>query len=131
MILASDGGSIMNVKSYVVVAVAAALAGCGQTAQKETAPSASAYTLTQADVKVVETGVRSSLKDLASAKLDRMKATRRPDGVINVCGYVGAFPFMGVLTVSPKSSFAVTGVGSDEGKAALTMNFCRKAGIEI
>jgi len=131
MILASDGGSIMNVKSYVVAALAAALAGCTQTAQKETAPSAAAYTLTPADAKVVETGVRSSLKDMASAKLGRMKATRRADGVINVCGYVGAFPFMGILTGSPKASFAVTGIGNDEGKAALTVNFCRKAGIAL
>ncbi|GMB81424.1 hypothetical protein NN6n1_22070 [Shinella zoogloeoides] len=121
----------MNVKSCVVVALAAALAGCAQTTHKETSPSAAAYTLTPADAKVVETGVRSSLKELASARLDRMKATRRADGVINVCGYVGTFPFMGVLTVSPKSSFAVTGVGSDEGKAALTVNFCRQAGIDI
>ena len=121
----------MNVKSCIVVAFAAALSGCSQTATKDVTPSTPAYALTQTDTETVQAGVRASLKDPASATFGPMSATQRADGVITVCGYVGTAPFMGVLTLAPKPVFDVTGVGSDDEKAALTTTFCQKAGIVL
>ena len=66
-----------------------------------------------------------------SAEKKAAKQAQRADGVITVCGYVGTAPFMGVLTLAPKPVFDVTGVGSDDEKAALTTTFCQKAGIVL
>lgn len=121
----------MHMKSCIVAAFTVALSSCAQTAKKDMPPLMSAYVLTQTDTEIVEAGIRASLKDPAAAAFGPIKAVQRADGVINVCGYVGTAPFMGVLTRTPTPSFDVTGIGNDEAKAALTTTFCRKAGIDI
>lgn len=123
----------MHIKSYAVLTLAVFLSGCGQTvsgsAEKDAPPAA--YSLTENDIKTVEASIRSNLKNSNSATIGQVTATRRTDGVITVCGYVGTTPFMGQLVRSLKPSFYLAGVGNDKTNAAATMTFCRKAGIDI
>lgn len=104
-------------------------------------PSIAAYTLTQSDTKVVEQGVRNSLKDPASAMFGHMKAAKRTDGLITVCGsvnarnsfggYVGMEPFMGLLTLSPVHYFGVTSMGGRQSATEATRILCQRAGVNI
>lgn len=129
-----------------VVLMSIALSSCAQTvvdnSTRDIPPPSAPYAITAEDVTAIEAGVRSGLKDPASATFGpSMKAMLRTDGMVTVCGYVnaknsyggyvGMQPFMGLLTIKPVRYFGMTGMGGTDTDTTVIVLMCRKAGIEI
>lgn len=136
-------GDIM--RKWVLVACAM-LAGC-TAAQQSPAPLEKSTTyraLSAGDVKIVQDGVRKSLKDPGSATFGPMTAAQEGKdhswvcGVVNAKnsfgGYTGNRPFMGMLVhmgVGGKgvSMFQVTSMGGTEAETYATMEMCSRYGV--
>lgn len=73
--------------AVVLAALAMALAGCGQTAG---IGQHKPITLSAAQRAIVESGIRSRLKDPDSAKFGEMVAGTDASGATRVCGWVNA-----------------------------------------
>lgn len=98
-------------------------------------------TLTSAQIAMVQAGVRSSLKDPASARFDRVqlwKAGQKDATHIAVCGYVNAKnsfggytgdkPFVGVMD---GRIFVVAGMGGSDLDSLSVLAVCRKDGLPL
>ena len=129
-------------KRSLVLAVGLGLSGCAvPPPQGPQIERGVPFTLTADHFPTIEAGVRSSLKDPASAMFGpQMGAARMADGDIIVCGtvnaknsyggYTGAKPFAGVLSETP-AHFAVAGMGGTDTETYAVTEFCNRSGVGI
>lgn len=97
------------------------------------------HTLTAAQRKEVEIGVRRSLKDPDSARFGRFVATTDDKGKVHVCGYVNAKNsyggytgeklFHGVFPTDNKGAFAAVGIGGGDNESIVTSVMCKTYGM--
>lgn len=130
-------------KRIALCSLLLALYGC-QTSLGEKPPSTPA-TLSAEQVKIVEDGIRSSLKDPNSAVFGSMKAAQSDKaGIMHVCGTVnaknsfggfsGQKPYIGVLgslTTEGKTIgvFNVISHGNTSSDAEVVMSMCKHYGV--
>lgn len=124
------------------------LGGCASTGvatPKATSVARSPYSLSADAIKVVEAGVRKSLKDPNSAIFGSMVAAKNAaEPGVYVCGYVNAKnsfggytgdqPFMGLLAVDAEKGpfyFGVTGMGGADTATTAVLTVCREYGVAI
>lgn len=96
--------------------------------------------LSKAQVKAVEDGVKRKLRDPDSARFGRYAAAKRSDGVIVVCGwvnskngyggYAGFGPYYGVLLDKPLGYEAKIVANGELGIIGVT-RYCREDGVLI
>jgi hypothetical protein len=89
-------------------------------------------TLTDANRKAIETGVRAALGNPANATFRTMIATKGSDGVVTACGYVntgsGDKPYIGTLA---DAGFTMTGKGGTAEETIATQTACSNKGVHI
>jgi hypothetical protein len=129
----------MKFISLAAVAAALTLTACVEPTAPEAPEIRTPVSLSQAQKRQIEQGVRDVLKDPASAQFGAMAASRNEEDVITACGYVnarnsfggysGMKPFMGVITSG--GGFTVAGIGSSDLDSRATINVCRKFGVAI
>jgi hypothetical protein len=124
--------------------VSLALAGCASAEKIVThVEVAKPLTLTARQVASVRVGVGKSLKnhDLEVVSVGRIIAGRISTGVV-VCGYVSSkrasgeplaeAPFHGVfMGLDNASGFVVTGLGGTAEDNAVTLDDCRRSGLDL
>jgi len=100
------------------------------------------FSLTEKHTRLVEDGVKLTLKDPNSAMFRGFKASISDKGVVTVCGFVNAknsfggytgyYPFLGVLIGEPNFSGFVGSVSSGEDSdARATITVCERSGIYL
>lgn len=116
------------------------LAGCTSTSPPPTKPAAysprygtnTPLTLTDADRAAVEAGTRAALANPPGASFRTMAATRAPDGVVTVCGYVntgsGDKPYVGTLS---GGAYTMTGHGASDAEIVSVQAACAQKGAHI
>lgn len=130
-------------KSVLVVCLL--IAGC--TTPQTTSPPVKATTyrpLSAEDVKIVQDGVRQSLKDPLSATFGPMTAAQEGKdnswvcGVVNAKnsfgGYTGDKPYMGMLVhmdtgAKKLQMFRVTSMGGTDSATLATIEMCKRYGV--
>lgn len=134
----------MRIASAVILT--SLLAGCASVGVDPAASvPRSPYPLSAAATKVIQDGVRKSLKDPNSAMFGTMVAAKGAgDAGVYVCGYVNAknsfggytgdTPFMGLLAVDDKKgpfAFGLTGMGGTDTETAVIYQMCREYGVPV
>lgn len=135
---------------FAIAAMSIGLAGCAAgppvNAVSSVPPSpppaemVEPITLTPAQRKAVQTGLKTRLKDPDSARFGEFKAGRDGKGEITVCGYVnaknsyggytGQKPFLGVLSQG-SNHFVVAGIGGTDIETLSVQQVCARAGLTI
>ena len=134
------------VRSALLAVVAVGLAGCASASPPAPAaapaatkePPGTPTTLTPQQVKIIQDGVRASLKDPDSAKFSgAILAAKRLNGDIDACGtvnaknsyggYVGAGPFFAKFR-DGKVVDSATASGTD---AKFLIQICRESGVPL
>lgn len=126
------------------IVVAALLSGCASGAAVETQATVKPFQMTAADREAVETAVKSSLKDPASAQFGDMRAVysaTRPR-TVTICGavnarnsyggFAGAKPFLataGIGSGDRLTAVGVVGIGGDQDRTAALQIMCRREGL--
>lgn len=109
------------------------LLGCATT-REPTSP----YTLSNADISAVGTGIHTALKDLDSPRFRGFRAASSADGKIYVCGWIsskddyGGYtaeqPFVGTLFAG---QFVLDRFAKDQATASTIFSECQKRGAGI
>ena len=96
--------------------------------------------LSKAQIKAVEDGVKRKLRDPESARFGRYAAAKQSDGSIVVCGwvnskngyggYAGFGPYYGVLFDKPLGYEAKTVANGELGITGVT-RYCREDGVQL
>lgn len=125
---------------FAVAACAAVLAGCNHTAPR-TAETFTPYTLSRAENAVIDSALRSALKDPASAIFGARYAASSSAGGVYVCGYINAKnsfggytgdrPFSGVLGPKPATVFFVSGISNTDAQIFAKRDVCSGYGITL
>lgn len=100
----------MGLKAALILGFLFVQAGCtGQSNMSSwnVAPTTTPVKLTDAEIAIIQAGVRPRLKDPESARFGAVRASKGPDGTTYVCGmvnsknsfggYAGETPFAGTL----------------------------------
>jgi hypothetical protein len=119
--------------------VASVLAGC-QTAQVEPERS-SPVPLSSYQIVAIQEGVKAALKDPESARFGEIRAGRRPNGDVIVCGwvnakngfggYTGMEPFNGMLADPSSDRFAFASAGGGRYGSEAVMEVCKMFGVPL
>jgi hypothetical protein len=129
----------MVMKRNLAAGLALLLAGCVSSPPPAAAPPPPVtstrndpVTLTDADRKAIETGVRAALGNPPSATFRTMIATKGSDGIVTACGYVntgsGDKPYIGTLS---DAGFTMTGKGGTTEETIATQTACGHKGVHI
>jgi len=127
----------MKIVPLAIIA-AIVLSGCTTTASVPPTPVTTPVSLSAAQQKAVQEGVRGSLKDPNSAMFrGQLRAARSEEGVTFVCGvvnaknsyggYTGDKPFIGGMESDGK--FIVAGMGGTDTESLSVISVCQKYGI--
>jgi hypothetical protein len=125
----------------MLLAVLLFLTGCNSGGQRyDSLEMLTPVKLSKAQMAAVRSGVTKSLKDPESARFGAMIGGKSSKGTITVCGYVnaknsfggytGEKPFTGVL-VSHDKKFVMVGMGGSDIDTQVTMDVCRKQGLDL
>jgi hypothetical protein len=128
-------------RGYAAAGLALLLTACSSTSDEPPAPppppvltsgNNTPVTLTDADRAAVEAGVRAAIPGGTGATFRTMIATRGPDGVVTLCGYVNALsgdkPYIGTLA---EGAFTMARVGGTNDEIIAVHGECGKKGIHI
>lgn len=137
----------MRVAVILLVGILGGCAGGGadsglNTASAPAMSKRTPYKLTAAEMAMIEDGVRSSLKDPASAVFRDVVAAVDEKGRVTACGMVnaknsyGAYggfkPFMGAIAGTPaKRAFLTASMGGASTETAVTLEMCRRDGMTL
>jgi hypothetical protein len=102
----------MSDRLTLAVALSVLLVGCATT--REQPSLTSPYTLSNSEIETVVNGIRSTQNDLDRPGFTGFRAAQRPDGQVEVCGWMTPNrnstpqPFIGTLSAG---KFALKGIG--------------------
>ena len=101
-------------------------------------PTSKMYSLTPADVKMVQDAVQYKMKDPSSTTFRNIGAVQKSDGSIGVCGevnsknsfggYSGFMPFSGTIS---NGSFSIMTIASNDETAGFVARSCSYLGKSV
>lgn len=124
----------------IVVMVLLALCGCAESVRKQrNAPQLSfqgplrSSSLTTAQIKLVQQGISSTLKDPSAKFGGSYRGGLSANGETIVCGYVNGRRFVGMFAKPTQGSveFLPIGISIDQQEEDAVKSYCRSDGIYL